>query len=356
MSLTFMEILDEMKTAFCREKGEAVKNLSDLEARFKAVAAEIYSVCVYGDFIIRQSFPQTASGTYLDRHAQLRKISRKEPSYAEGKIILSRTENSTGTVLSVPKGTVFSVSDRPFIQFATTAAASIAADSVSAETPVKALKTGSEYNIASGILLTAVNPPAHLSGAVSRTKFAGGCDAESDEALRERILNSYSSRKNAVSAAAVRESLLTIDGVTDAVVSAGENHVLKVCLKTDSGIISSTLKNQVTDMLGFAVLCGAKLEFTAAAEQPFGVTAEVKILSGYNPSEIQKTVERKISEFCSSEKIGQNYSESAIAAYCSGIDGVEYINIFLGTESTGAAACGSTGFLKLQKTEVYTYE
>ncbi len=306
MSLTFMEILDEMKTAFCREKGEAVKNLSDLEARFKAVAAEIYSVCVYGDFIIRQSFPQTASGTYLDRHAQLRKISRKEPSYAEGRIILSRTENSTGTVLSVPKGTVFSVSDRPFIQFATTA--------------------------------------------------AGGCDAESDEALRERILNSYSSRKNAVSAAAVRESLLTIDGVTDAVVSAGENHVLKVCLKTDSGIISSTLKNQVTDMLGFAVLCGAKLEFTAAAEQPFGVTAEVKILSGYNPSEIQKTVERKISEFCSSEKIGQNYSESAIAAYCSGIDGVEYINIFLGTESTGAAACGSTGFLKLQKTEVYTYE
>ncbi len=49
MSLTFMEILDEMKTAFCREKGEAVKNLSDLEARFKAVAAEIYSVCVYGE-------------------------------------------------------------------------------------------------------------------------------------------------------------------------------------------------------------------------------------------------------------------------------------------------------------------
>lgn len=356
MSLTYNEILDSMKTAFCREKGEAVKNLSDLEARFKAVASEIYSVSAYGDFIMKQSFPQTASGEYLDRHAALRKIIRKTPSYASGTITVSRTENSMGTALTIPRGTVFSVSDRPFIQYATTAAVTVSANSASADIFVEALKTGSEYNIASGVPLTAVNPPAHLASAASKTKFAGGCDQESDEALRERVLHSYSSRKNAISASAVRETLLTLDDVTDATVSAGENHTVKVCLKTKSGTISSTLKNQVTDMLGFAALCGAKFEFTAAKEQPLGVTAEIKILSGYDPNKIKSIVKERITEFCSNEKIGQNYSESAIAAYCSGIDGVEYINIFLGTDSTGAAACKSTGFLKLQKTEVYTYE
>lgn len=356
MSLSYNEILDSMKTAFCREKGEAVKNLSDLEARFKAVASEIYSVSAYGDFIMKQSFPQTASGEYLDRHAALRKIIRKTPSCASGSITVSRTENSVGTVLTIPKGTVFSVSDKPFIQFATTAAVTISANDASAVAFVEALKTGSEYNIAPGVLLTAVNPPAHLASAESKTEFTGGCDQESDEALRERVLNSYSSRKNAVSAAAVRETLLTLADVSDAVVSAGENHTIQVCLKTKSGSISNTLKNQVTDMLGFAALCGAKLEFIAAKEQPLGVTAEIKILSGYNPDKIKNAVKAKIAEFCNSEKIGQNYSESAIAAYCSGIDGVEYINIFLGTDSTGAVACKSTGFLKLQKTEVYTYE
>lgn len=356
MNVTYNEILNSMKTAFCREKGEAVKNLSDLEARFKAVACEIYSVSAYGDFIMKQSFPQTASGEYLDRHAALRKITRKTPAYASGNITVSRTENSLGTALTIPKGTVFSVSDRPFIQFASTAAVNISANNDSAVVSVKALKTGSEYNIAPDVPLTAVNPPAHLASAVSKTEFTGGCDQESDEALRERVLNSYSSRKNAVSASAVRETLLTLDDVTDAVVSAGENRTVKVCLKTKSGTISSTLKNQVTDMLGFAALCGAKLEFIAAKEQPLGVTAEIKILSGYNPDKIKSMVKEKIAAFCSNEKIGQNYSESAIAAYCSGIDGVEYINIFLGTDSTGAAACESTGYLKLQKTEVYTYE
>lgn len=356
MRLTYNEILDSMKTAFCKEKGEPVKNLSDLETRFKAVASEIYAVSVYGDFIMKQSFPQTAVGAYLDRHAALRKIKRKSPAFAAGSITVSRTENSLGTAVTIPAGTVFSVSEKPFIQFSTTNAVSIAADVLSAAVQVSALKTGSEYNISAGAKLIAVNPPAHLESAVSKTKFSGGCDEESDEALRERILGSYKSRRNAVSAAAVREMLLTLDNVSDAVVSGGENHTVKVCLKTDSGAINDNLKKQVTDMMGFAVLCGAALEFTAAKEQPFSVTAEAKILSGYDSDAIKQEVKARITEFCSSEKIGKNYSESAISAYCSGIEGVEYIHVFLGTANAVSVACASTNFLKLNTVEVYTHE
>ena len=46
------------------------------------VASEIYSVCAYGDYIFRQGFPQTATGAYLDKHAQLRSITRKKAARA----------------------------------------------------------------------------------------------------------------------------------------------------------------------------------------------------------------------------------------------------------------------------------
>lgn len=356
MNLTYDEILNSMKTAFANEKGEAVKELSDIEARFKAVASEIYSVSAYGDYILKQSFPQTATGAFLDRHAVLRSITRKTASYAKGTVIVKRTENSIGSPGSIPKGTVFSVSNKPFVQFATDKAYTIASASSSIAVSVIALKTGSEYNIKAGTAFTAVNPPAYLESAVSSADFSGGWDAESDEALRERILSSYKSRKNAVSADAVRETLLTLDEVTDAVVFPSENYRLNVCLKTKSGKISSALKNEATDMLGFAVLCGVTLVFSTAAEQLFDITAEAKILSGYNSSEIEGEIKERIKKFCSNEKIGQNYSESAIAAYCSGIDGVEYIHIFLGSGSIQAVACGSNSFLKLDNVEVYIHE
>ncbi|MDE5995909.1 MAG: hypothetical protein K2G56_03230, partial [Eubacterium sp.] len=115
-------------------------------------------------------------------------------------------------------------------------------------------------------------------------------------------------------------------------------------------------KKEATYMLGFATLCGLTLMFTAATEQPFDVTAEAKILSGYSSSEIESKIKERIKEFCRNEKIGQNYSESAIAAYCSGIDGVEYLNVFLGSGSIKAVACGSNKFLKLNNVEVYTHE
>lgn len=356
MNLTYDEILNAMKTEFANEKGEAVKDLSDLEARFKAVASEIYSVSAYGDYILKQSFPQTATGEFLDRHAALRSITRKTASYASGTITVYRTESSLGNAMSIPKGTVFSVVDKPFIQFATAKAYSLAAESDSVSVSVTALKAGDEHNVKAGTEFTAVNPPAYLEKAVCSADFSGGWDEESDEALRERILSSYKSRKNAVSAEAVRETLLTLRDVTDAAVFPDTDYKLNVCLKTKDGKISQALKNEVSDMLGFATLCGVSLVFFAAAEQLFDVTIEAKILSGYNASEIESALRKKVSAFCSNEKIGQNYSESAIAAYCSGIDGVAYLNVFLGSNSIKAVACGSHNFLKLGAVEVYMHE
>ncbi|MDE7123892.1 MAG: baseplate J/gp47 family protein, partial [Eubacterium sp.] len=278
MSLTYNEILDSMKAAFQQEKGEPVANLSDLELRFKAVASEIYSVCAYGDYIFRQGFPQTATGMYLDRHAQLRSITRKKAARASGELTFSLSEAASKSV-TIPAGTICSAAGRPFIQFATDKRAIISAGSLSVSVPATALRTGQEHNVEAGCVTDMVNPPDYVFSVTNDEVFTGGWNDESDEALRERILSSYSSRKNAVSAEGVREILLSLDEITDALVISDKNSSVNICLKTRNGRISSSLQTKVSDLLGFLSFCSVEINFIAASEKEFSVKAEAKVLS-----------------------------------------------------------------------------
>ena len=49
-----------------------------------AAAAQIYAMYLQADWVARQAFPQTAEGDYLDLHAQLRGLERKQASHAAG--------------------------------------------------------------------------------------------------------------------------------------------------------------------------------------------------------------------------------------------------------------------------------
>lgn len=357
MSLTYTEILNEMKTAFFLEKGEPVKELSDLELRFRAVASEVYSVAAYGNFILRQGFPQTASGEYLDRHAALRSIKRKTASLAAGELTFSLAAE-TQTDVTVPAGTVCSVSGSPYIQFATDENAVIPAGEISVTVGATALKAGDEHNAAAGEVTVMVNPPDYVFSVTNENAFAGGNDGESDEALRERILSSYSSVKFGVNAASLREMILTVDDVTDAFVSTDDDkeNTMIVCLKTRDSEITQVIQDEIGDLLGFAALCGIELNFISAEEQPFNVIAEVKALSGYNKDEIKAETEERIRAFCSGEKIGKSYTASAIAAACRDIDGVEYIDAFISSGGPDAVSCDATQYLKLKDTEVSVHE
>lgn len=354
MSITYNEILDSMKAAFHQEKGEPVADLSDLELRFKAVASEIYSVCAYGDYIFRQGFPQTATGAYLDKHAQLRSITRKKAARAGGELTFSLSEAASKSI-TIPAGTICSAAGKPFIQFATDKRAVISAGRLSVSVPATALRTGQEHNVEAGSVTDMVNPPDYVFSVTNDKAFTGGWNDESDEAFRERILSSYSNTKNAVSAEGVREILLSLDEITDACVFSNSSSSANVCLKTRNGRLSSSLKAKVSDLLGFLSFCSVEINFIAASVKEFSIKAEAKVLSGYDNDKIERAVRARIISLCSNEKIGQNYNEAAIAASCSDIEGIEYINVFFRCDG-GIVSCGSTEFLRLTETEVYIHE
>ena len=97
---TAEEIYQEMLSCFGERTGLEPREGCDLSARLYALAAQVYSLYVQADWVVRQAFPQTAEGEYLDRHAQLRGLERK-PAVARGRCALPPGRRWTATGISL---------------------------------------------------------------------------------------------------------------------------------------------------------------------------------------------------------------------------------------------------------------
>ena len=88
------EIYREMLDCFAQRTGMRPAEGCDLAARLYAVVAQVYSLYVQAEWLGRQVLPQTAEGEFLDRHAQLRGIARKEAAPATGVIRFTAGETA----------------------------------------------------------------------------------------------------------------------------------------------------------------------------------------------------------------------------------------------------------------------
>lgn len=87
MSEAYSEILERMQTEFEKNAGYVPDDASDISIRMKTLAGEIFSLESSLDFLKRQMFPTTATGEYLDKHAEMRGLKRKPAIKASGKLM-----------------------------------------------------------------------------------------------------------------------------------------------------------------------------------------------------------------------------------------------------------------------------
>ena len=98
--MTADEIYEQMVEVFQKETGLTLSSGGDMAVRLYAVASQIYALYVQADWVNRQCFPQTAVEDYLDLHAQLRGLTRREAAAAAG-VIRFETDSAAGTDLVV---------------------------------------------------------------------------------------------------------------------------------------------------------------------------------------------------------------------------------------------------------------
>lgn len=154
---------------------------SNLGVLARVLAGATHGLYGYLDFIARQVFPDTADAEHLDRWAAIWGVTRKAPSFAVG------TLNFTGQIGAViPAGTVLAAGE---LEYETDADVTFSGTSASGS--VTALTPGAAGNQAAAATLQFISPVSSVSAGatVATGGLAGGADAESDSALRARLLD-----------------------------------------------------------------------------------------------------------------------------------------------------------------------
>ncbi len=136
---------------------------------------------------IKLIFPQWAYGTWLDYHAEIRNVARREANPSSGFVTVTATpgtEIPTGfQFATAAKGTAVSAS----VLFSVTEGG-IMGEEGTAVFPVEAVEGGKAGNVAVDTVILMVNPLSGISYVTNEEAISGGTEWEDDESLRERIL------------------------------------------------------------------------------------------------------------------------------------------------------------------------
>lgn len=210
---TTEEIYQELLAAFCERSGYGAEDSCDLAVRLYAVAAQVQALECQADWVLNQSFPQTAQGAYLDDHAVMRGITRQEAEKAVGTLRFSVADAPTSD-LSIPLGSVCMTESG--VRFQTTRAGVLKAGEWTVDVSAEALEAGGGGNAAAWSVTVLTACPMGITGCTNPAAFTGGTDAESDEALRTRVLASFRRLPNGANAAFYEEQALRHEGVAAA--------------------------------------------------------------------------------------------------------------------------------------------
>ena len=203
-----------MLSAYENESGFRPENESDIMLRMRVLAGEVYREHAYAEYILRQMFPATATGEYLDAHAQQRGLSRKNATYAAGRVTFTAVDQEHEEI-RIPAGTeVCTAEDQ--LRFTTDRDAVISAEGSTVHVNVTAVQPGSAYNVSPGSVSIIVTPVLGIAAVSNGSSFSGGTDTESDDLLRERVIDSYRNVINGANAAYYRSIAMSVDGVYSA--------------------------------------------------------------------------------------------------------------------------------------------
>ena len=281
MEKTVEHIYSEMLEVFAAASGYLPSSSCDLAARLYAAAAQIHGLYLQAQWLLDQSFPQTAAGEYLDRHAQLRGIRRGIATCAAGTLRFGLSA-AVGGDLTIASGTVCMT--RNGVRFATTDDAVLKAGALYIDVPAMALEPGRQGNVAANTVTIMAAMPVGVKACTNPEAFSGGEDEESDEGLRQRLLDSYRRLPNGANAAYYEQTALSRTGVAAAVAVGRPRGVGSVDLyiATEAGIPDEVLLAEVDEYLQEKREISVDLQVLAPEAKPLNIQVAIQPAAGYS--------------------------------------------------------------------------
>jgi uncharacterized phage protein gp47/JayE len=323
---TLDEIYEEMRTVFSAKTGTEATEGGDLAVRLYTVASQVFALYTQAEWVKRQCFPQTAEGEQLDLHAELRGLSRRQATAAEGVIRFS-VEETSASDWTIPAGTVCMTSG--LIRFETMADGVLQAGMQMVDIPAKAVEPRSSGNVAAGTICSLAAAPVGVSSCFNPTGFTGGTDAEGDEALRTRVLETFRRLPNGANAAFYEQGALSFDQVVAAAViprSHGKGTV-DVVVTTAGGLPSADLLSQLTAYFEEKREIAVDVTVRAPAVTGVDVSVQIKAAEGMNQSAVLTAAEQALRSYFTGERLGQDILRARLGKLLFTVDGVDNYKI-----------------------------
>lgn len=319
--MTVDEIYGQMVEAFQRETGVALAGDGDMAVRLYAVAAQIYALYVQAEWVDRQCFPQTAQGDFLDKHAQLRGLERRAAVAAEG-VLRFETDSAAQTDLSIPAGTVCMTA--ALVRFETTEDGVLAAGKTSAEVRARAIVPGSTGNVPAGTIRAMAVSPVGIGRVTNPEAFTGGLDQEEDEALRERVLETFRRMPNGANAAFYQQGALSFPEVVAAAVIPRPRGVgtVDVVAATAAGLPDGELLERLRAYFEERREIAVEVQVKAPEAKSIDVTVQVAAEEGRDGAAVRAAVEQAVRSWFDGRLLGRDLLRAELGRLVFGVEGV----------------------------------
>lgn len=302
---TMDEIYQEMLACFGERTGVGLSQSCDLSARLYALAAQVYSLYIQADWVKRQAFPQTAEGEYLDYHARMRGLERKEKTAAGGVVRFLAAEARESNRV-IPQGTVCMTAG--LVRFATTRQAILPAGELSVDVPVEALTLGAAGNVAAGTIVSMAVAPVGILACTNPEACAGGSDEESDEELRQRILDTFQRLPNGANAAFYEQEALSFDEVAAAAVLPRPRGVgtVDVVVASQAGLPGEELLQELGEYFRKRREIAVDVQVRAPRTSTVDVAIQVAAREGADAEQVKAAVEQALREQFTGKLLGHD--------------------------------------------------
>lgn len=323
---TIDEIYEALVSEFSARSGAVPTEGGDMTLRLRAVAAEVFSLEAQADFVLRQSFPQTAVGEYLDRHAALRGVERGTAGKAKGVLRFYLTEAAAGEV-DIPAGTECMTAAG--LAFQTTEGGKIGIGETECTVAAEAVEAGGAGNVAAETIVYIKLFPERVAGVVNDAKFTGGEDAESDERLRARVLASYRTLPNGANKAYYETKVLSMEGVEAVTVLPKKRGLgtVDVLFSTTAGVPTGEEVAKVQAMLDAQREICVDIAVSAAEAKEVDITIELAAKKDAAFETVCENVRQAVAAYFNGKRLSESVYRAALAALVMAVEGVENCSI-----------------------------
>lgn len=323
-----MDSYDEIYKRMCdnyeKRVGGRPDRSSDIGVRMAVLAGEIFSAQTELNWLKTQMFPQTATGEYLDLHAAQRGLSRKEGTKASGDVIFYLWRYLTYELV-IPKGTVCATRGENPVRFVTTEDVTIMAARMASNVHVEAVEVGESGNVNDQEINVLVTPIAEIRAVLNDVKMEGGSDVESDEELRQRVLDSYVNIPNGTNKAFYIQSAKEVDGVRTVGVIPRNRGIgtVDVFIMSYDGSPSDELIEQVQNHLDSLREINVDIKVGRLNLSGINIYVNIGLKEGYEFDTVKASCEAAINEYFSLLDAGETVYLSAIGEYIAKVEGVK---------------------------------